>query len=58
MQIYVTLERGHVTVGTRAAQSYICMSLGCSMSNMFAFVLLVQKKIFKKITLFGPFLGA
>jgi len=44
----------YVTLGTRAAQSYIYMSLGCSMPNIFAFDLLVhQKTIFKKCPLFG-----
>jgi len=50
-KVYVNLRDfragSYVTLGTRAAQLYIYMSLGLSMPNRFAFDLLVQKqKIF------------
>jgi len=62
-KVYVNLcdfsVGSYVTQGTRAAQSYIYMSLGCCMPNIFAFGLLVlHQKIFKTIPPFGPFLGA
>jgi len=60
-KIYVNLcdfkAGSYVTIGTRAAHYYIYMSLGCSMPNIFAFGLLVQK-ILKTFSLFYPFLGA
>jgi len=48
----------YVTQGTRAAQSYIYMSLGWSIPTSFAFYLLLRKeKIFqKKNPLLAPFL--
>jgi len=50
-KVYMTSGRGSYV--TRAAQSYIYMSLEWSMPNSIAFDLLVQKKIFKK----GPHFG-
>jgi len=44
-KVYVNLcdfkTGSYVSLGTRAAQSYIYMILGCSMQNNFAFGLLV-----------------
>jgi len=44
-KVYVNLNlynfKAYVTLGTTDAQSYIYISLGCSMPNIFAFGLLV-----------------
>jgi len=61
-KVYVNLcdfrAESYETLGTIDAYSYIYMPFRCSMPNIFAFGLLLQKNIFYKFSLFGPFLGA
>jgi len=52
-KVYVNL----CDLGTKAAQSYTYMPFGRSMPDISAFGLSVHHQIFKKIPLFGPFLG-